>query len=192
MLAYSMVRTIDDAGQEWWRLYIAHLYLAKLRKLERMGAVSDPNISPHIAECETHTRNEWRDKNLADPSLSLSDIIALSLEHDRFPDATKFTPSKMPRNRHPKQKSDFSQGPTPREAYPTFASEGPYKRNREADKEHSTRVRRGTPTWKNISATEINGTRALMASRVNTHTMPLRWRRSKHAQKLICGYKMQT
>ena len=44
MLAYSMVRTIDDAGQEWWRLYIAHLYLAKLRKLERMDAVSDPNL----------------------------------------------------------------------------------------------------------------------------------------------------
>ena len=95
LLAYVMVSTLDGAGQEWLRLDVAHTYLAKLRKLERMNAVSGPNIWPHIAECETHTRNERHGKNLADPSLSLGDIIALSLEHDRFPDATKFPPSKF-------------------------------------------------------------------------------------------------
>ena len=56
MLAYAMVSNLEDAGQEWLHLDIAHLYLAKLRKLERMNAASDPNIWPHIAECGTHTR----------------------------------------------------------------------------------------------------------------------------------------
>ena len=93
----------------------------------------------------THARNERHGKNLADPSLSIGDIIALSREHDRFQDATRFTTSEMPGNRPPKQQSDFSQGPIPHGEYPKCASEGSYKRKREADKEHSTRGPKGNP-----------------------------------------------
>ena len=146
LLAYAMVSTLGDAGQEWLHLDVAHLYLPKLRKLERPNALPDPNIWPHIAECETHTRNEWHDTNFSDPSISLGDIIALSRDRDRFPGAPKVTPSKMQRNRPPPKKNgDFSQGPTPREAYPKFASDGSCERKREGDKEHSTRGSKGTP-----------------------------------------------
>ena len=194
LLAYVMASTLGDAGREWMHFDVAQNYLAKLRKLERLDALSDPNIWHYIAECETQTRNEWRDKNLADPSISLGDIISLSLEQGRFPDASKFTPAKMPRGRAAKNQNPngfASQSPTPREAYPKFASDrqGSYRRKR-GDKESSTRGPKGAPTWKKISATETDAIRALMASRVNMHTIPLRWRPFKHALKPTCGYKL--
>lgn len=99
MLAYTMVSTFDEAGSEWIHYDVARLYVSRLRKMERLNALSDPYIWHAIAECETSMRNEWHDRNLTDPSLSLTDLVSLSPEHDRYPDASKFTPSRAPSNR---------------------------------------------------------------------------------------------
>ena len=101
LFAYVMASTQDEPGREWLHLDVALLYLAKLRKLERINSLSDPNIWSLIADCEAQTRIEWHDKNLSDPSLCLGDLITLSLEHDRFPDTSKFTPAKQTRKKVP-------------------------------------------------------------------------------------------
>ena len=147
LIAYAMVITLDEAGQEWLHLDVARLYLARLRKLERLDAVSDPIIWPHIAECETQARSDWRDRNLSDPSMSLGDIVALSLARDRFPDASKFIPARQPRIRGPKQQNaEVSQSFAPHESYPKYAPpQDSYNKRQKRDGEHATRGPKGDP-----------------------------------------------
>ena len=142
MLAYAMISTLGEAGSERIRYDVARLYVSRLREIERLNALSDPNFRSLIAECETSMRNEWHDRNLTDPSLRWSDMVTLSLERDKFPDASKVTPSRMPRYRAPKDQNN-----TPREAYSKFASNEPYSKRQKKDQdlEHTTRGHKGGP-----------------------------------------------
>ena len=143
LTAYTMVSTLDEAGAEWLHYDVAKAYLARLRMVGRLNALSDPNQWPAIAECETAMRNERRDRNLTDPSLSLSDLLTLSLEQDKYPGASRFIPPKMPRWRAPKDTSygSSSQNTT---AMPKYASNNePY--NKRQKKEHTTQGPKGNP-----------------------------------------------
>ena len=101
MIAYAMVITHGEAGDEWLHYDVARAYTARLGELERANALSDPGQWSGIAECETGMRNKRRDRDLTDPSLSLSDLATLSLEQDGRPEESKFAPAKMPRRRTP-------------------------------------------------------------------------------------------
>ena len=147
MLAYTMVSTLGDAGSEWLHYDVARAYTARLRKIERLDALSDPNQWAAIAECEYSMRNDWHGRNLNDPSLSLTDLVSLSLENDKYPEASKFAPAKMPRWRPNKNESQSSQN-TPRDSFPKYASnhQEPYnKRPRKDGCDHTTRGPKGNP-----------------------------------------------
>ena len=126
LVAYAMVSCLDEAGSEWMHCDVERAYLAKLnKKMERLDALSGPNQWAAIAECETAIRNDWHDRNVTDPALSLSDLLTLSIEHDRYPGASKFTPSRMPRWRAPMgsySSAQWSQASTSRVSYPKYAS----------------------------------------------------------------------
>ena len=139
MLAYAMASTLDEPGSEWLHYDVARLYVSRLRKMERLNALSDPNIWHTIAECETSMRSERHDRNLTDPALSLTDLVSLSLEHDRFPDASKSIPARTQRDRRNQQM-------TPRESYPKYAQQEPYaKRQKKEDRDRTTRGPKGNP-----------------------------------------------
>ena len=146
MRSYAMVITLGDAGAEWMHLDVALLYVARLRILGRMGSLSDPNIWPHIAECEAIARKDRHGRNLADPAISLCDLATLSLGNDKYPDASSSTPARKPRIRTPKHQGDPPTGSDPRAAYPKFAEcQDSYRKRQMKDGEHATRGPKGTP-----------------------------------------------
>ena len=73
---------------------VARAYTARLGELGRANALSGPGQWSGIAACATGIRKARNDRYLTAPSLSLSDLATLSLDHDKYPEESKFTPGK--------------------------------------------------------------------------------------------------
>ena len=150
---------------------------------------ADPNLRSLIAECETSMRNERRDRNLADPALSLGDLVTISLGRDKYPVASKFTPSRLPRFRAQKDSAD-----TPRDAIPKFATQEPYAKRQQKDERdcHATRGPWGNPSRRKTSAAGISATRVRAGYHANTPATQLEFRPTQGDANIIYGEAQQT
>ena len=114
---------MGPSGSEWLHWGVGAAYVSRFRRMGLTNDFADPDMRTAIAECAEISSSSRLCGYLPDHALSLPDIITLSIENDKRPEAFRFNTARIARNRD--RRNDFVRG-----AYPQFPAPTDKKRAR--------------------------------------------------------------